>query len=131
MPKNIRSINPTESQIQCAIVEWANNTKAFGWGKPIGDYLFSIPNGGFRNKLEAINLSRQGVKKGVSDLFLAIPWGYEVKHGLWIECKSNKGKLSISQIEWVEKMKILDYGVAIVKSVDEGIQAIKDYLGMK
>jgi len=30
--------------------------------------FFAIPNGGSRNKIEAVNLKREGVKAGVSDL---------------------------------------------------------------
>lgn len=32
--------------------------------------FFAVPNGGSRNKLEAINLKREGVKAGVSDLII-------------------------------------------------------------
>ena len=50
--------------------------------------MFHIPNGGSRNKLEASNLKKQGVKAGVPDLFL--PVGRGSYHGLFIELKSAK-----------------------------------------
>lgn len=134
----MRKIEPSESAIQCAIVEWANATRMPEWGnKKIGDFLFAIPNGGNRSITEAVRLKKEGVKKGVSDLFMAFP----VKerrdridvnfHGLWIEVKSRKGIISKEQAYWLALMEELKYEQYVVKSVDEGIQAIKDYLGMK
>lgn len=127
-----RSIYPSESAIQQAIVEWANNTKiSVGGinGFKIGDFLLAIPNGGYRNKYEALKLKNEGVKAGASDLFLAIPispWC-----GLWGETKSLKGKLSALQREWFGLMEIAGYRVSVFHSIDKGIQAFKDYLGMK
>lgn len=79
--KNLRSVEPTESQIQCAIVEWANNTRYF-FGN-VGDFLIAIKNEGkqrvLKNKKGALfcptgnKYNKEGRKKGVSDLFLAIP----------------------------------------------------------
>jgi hypothetical protein len=139
----IRRIDPTESQIQCAIVEWANVTscKCRHFSNPnnknIGDFLFAIPNGGSRNIAEAVRLKKEGVKKGVTDLFLAIPimrHGYMVDFylscGLWLEAKTKKGKVSTEQKNWMSLMKDVGYPSVIFRSVEEGIQAIKDYLGM-
>lgn len=55
---------------------------------PEVDLMFHIPNGGSRNKLEAANLKRQGVKAGVPDLFLPVSRGGY--HGLFIELKYGK-----------------------------------------
>jgi VRR-NUC domain-containing protein len=104
----------------------------------LGDFLISIPNGGYRHKSEAVRLKKEGLKKGVCDLFLAIP-SYDgiktemnIRRGLWIEVKSKKGKLSNYQKEWIKLMRqYCGYSVSVVRSVDEGIQAIKDYLGMR
>lgn len=131
----IRRIDPTEHQIQCGIVEWANNTKTpYGQNK-IGDFILAIPNGGNRSITEALRLKKEGVKKGVSDLFLAMPvtfnYGEDHGHGLWIEVKSKKGKVSKAQENWAVLMIKSNYECRIVYSVDEGIQAIKDYLGMR
>lgn len=140
----IRSINPTESQIQCAIVEWANHASIrlpspFLSSYRVGSFLFAIPNGGKRSITEGIRLKKEGVKKGVSDLFLAIPMDVVESHhpiiyykcGLWIEVKTKSGKISKEQQNWLIKMFELGYETVFVRSVDEGIQAIKDYLGMK
>lgn len=126
----MRKIEPTEHQIQCAIVEWANHKiiPPYTDGK-IGHLLIAIPNGGYRNKIEAARLKKEGVKAGVSDLFFAFP-AFKF-HGLWIEIKTKKGKLSKEQKNWIELMSFMNYKAVVVYSVDEGIQAIKDYLGLK
>lgn len=133
--KMLRRINPTESQIQCAIVEWANKSVS-PYGGMIGNRLLAIPNGGFRNKFEAKRLKKEGVKAGISDMFLAYPTIMIANNkeiyicGLWLEVKSKKGKVSEVQNNWF--MEIVNhYSFSVVRSVDEGIQAIKDYLGMK
>lgn len=55
---------------------------------PALKYLIHIPNGGFRDKREAAKLKAMGAKTGVSDLFLAKPFGRYA--GLWVELKNLK-----------------------------------------
>jgi hypothetical protein len=131
MTKILRSINPSEHQMQCAIVKYANSLVYKG--RKIGDYLFAIPNGGYRNKFEAKRLKGQGVKAGVSDLFLAIPriGNNIIACGLWMEVKTQKGKITEEQAAWFNRMLDVKYAFIVVRSVDDGIQAIKNYLGIK
>lgn len=144
MNKNLRRINPTEHQIQAAIVEWANLTYIERYGqknngglfvvkRKVGDFLLAIPNGGYRNKREAAKLKKEGVKKGISDLFFAYPQfgrGFFC-HGLWIEIKKKGGRLSDNQVRWFALMNLQGYETKLIDTVEKGIQAIKDYLGMK
>lgn len=126
--KMIRRIDPTESQIQCAIIDWAHTVKVSSYR--LSDFLIKISNEGKRGFFTAKKMKKEGLKKGVSDLFLAFPIrGNAVICGLWLEIKSKKGRLSIPQMEWITLMQIVGYQGEIVFSVDEGIQAIKDYLG--
>ncbi len=128
----MRSVEPSEHEIQCAIVEWANKT--IYPPLRIGNFLFAIPNGGNRRITEAVRLKKEGVKKGVSDLFFAVPMRQQndyIRGGLWVEVKSKKGKVSIDQENWLELMRHMGYCTAVVRGVDEGIQAIKDYLGIR
>ena len=46
-------------------------------------------------------LKRMGVKKGVADFFLALP--QEEFHGLWIELKAGKGRLSKEQEQFLNR----------------------------
>jgi hypothetical protein len=66
---------------------------------------FAIPNGGSRNKLEAINMKREGIKAGVSDLCIILD-----KKVLFIEMKRppkllKSGKLSYAGISVSDKQK--------------------------
>ena len=133
----MRRVNPTEHQIQSAIVEWARNTKIHIHRKaehePISNYLIKIPNEGKRSFFTAKKMKLEGLTRGALDLFLFFPVKSYCHHtcGLWMEVKTGKGKLSESQIIFIERMKWIGYPVVVIRTVDEGIQAIKDYLGVK
>ena len=84
---SLNKILPTEQQEQMKLHQWC---------KLKGLLSFSIPNGGTRHKLEAINLKKEGLTKGVSDYCVVLK---DVV--LFIEMKRQKkvlksGKLSIS-----------------------------------
>jgi hypothetical protein len=71
-------------------------------------------------------LKRMGVKRGVSDFFLAIPSnGY---HGLWLELKVGKGKLSPEQILFIDRKISNGYMAIAVWGFDAAIEVIKSYL---
>lgn len=137
----MRSIEPTEHQIQCAIVEWANNTfvdHPAGRKVCLGSYLIKIPNEGKRSLAYGKKMKKEGLKKGASDLFLAIPLlrsryflDFYFKCGLWLEIKKKGKKPTNEQLEFLENMRSIGYESQFKDSVDEGIQAIKDYLGIR
>lgn len=118
---------PTEHQIQRAIVLWAKlNAPRYGEL----DMLFAIPNGGFRHIGTAMKLKAEGVRSGVPDLFLAVP--STGIHGLFLEVKRGKsGQVSRTQAEWRAQLAHYGYAVSIVRSVDEGISRLKSYLNIK
>lgn len=94
------------------------------------NYFFAIPNGGFRNKREAKNLVLQGVKKGVSDYFLAYPCsGF---FGLWIELKRNYGraKPTEAQKKWISDMISFGYDAKVCWGHQEAYQKIMEYLSI-
>lgn len=97
-----------------------------GTNEKIKSYLFSIPNGGSRNLLEAYNLKLQGLTSGVPDLLFAYP--NKNYHGLWIELKSRKGIISKNQAIVIERLRHVGYLVLICHSVDEAIEGINKYL---
>ena len=71
---------------------------------------------------QGILLKKMGVKPGMADLFIAIP--KNGKSGLWIELKSEKGKLSLEQKEFLSRMTINGY-VAIAAW---GFEAAKEFI---
>lgn len=108
---------------QIAIIQWA-------YHQPIPrDYLIAIPNGGSRHPIEARNLKRQGVKAGVSDLFLAYP--VSPYAGLWIELKRpspHKSNVTTAQATWLERMQQIGYAGYVAYGSVDAIQKINTYL---
>lgn len=87
--------------------------------------IFAIPNGGSRNKLEAMNLKRQGVKAGVPDL--CVPVAKQGYHGLFIEMKYGKGKTSPAQDRWIELLTDNGYLARVCWGADEAINLLQWY----
>lgn len=95
-----------------------------------GPLLIHIPNGGSRkNAYEGWRLKEQGVRAGVSDLFLPVPRnGF---HGLWLEFKAappNNAALSTSQKEWLDLMRGQGYQALHCLGVAAAMEALRSYL---
>ena len=91
--------------------------------------LFAVPNGGSRNKIEASNLKRQGVKAWVSDVVLLMPGsGYA---SLCIEFKTRSGRQSPAQIEFQKQAEKSGNKYVICKSATDAIMAISEYLNIE
>ena len=88
--------------------------------------LHHIPNGGSRNKKEAIKLKRMGVLAGVSDLHLPVAAaGY---HGLYIEMKYGDGRISRSQRTFLVKAAYYNNFCAVCYTSGDAIAIIEAYL---
>ena len=115
---------------QCALMQWARITRHNGG--MIADWLIAIPNGGKRNASEAARMKKQGVKAGVSDLFLALP--SKQFHGLWIEMKAPKtnaspaGKPTQVQLDWLDRMAAAGYAAQLCFGWQAAKDAITEYL---
>jgi len=110
-----------ESRLQAACVQW------FRLQYPVmARLLFAIPNGGSRNPATGAILKREGVIPGVADLMLAIP--SQGEPGLFIEMKTPTGRQSKSQAEFMLCVTEQGYRYRIVRSLDEFIETIKDYM---
>lgn len=99
----------SEADLQKACVAWfdnnINSSQAF---------LFAVPNGGSRHKLEAINLKRQGLRPGVSDLILIVQ-----DNIILLELKFNKGKQSEHQKNFEQVVNALGFNYYIIRSLAE------------
>lgn len=119
-----------EDMEQCALTQWARITRHNGG--MIADWLIAIPNGGKRNASEAARMKKQGVKAGVSDLFLALP--SKQFHGLWIEMKAPKtnaspaGKPTQVQLDWLDRMAAAGYAAQLCFGWQAAKDAITEYL---
>lgn len=91
--------------------------------------LYHVPNGGSRHVVEARHLKASGVKPGVPDICLPVPRG--CWHGLYIELKSETGRLTGQQHGWIESLREYGYFVHVCYGADSAIAAIKSYLRAK
>jgi hypothetical protein len=117
-----RVISHEEADIQA---DFFNKVKLFFPTLP-DKLCFAVPSGGSRHKLEAINLKRQGVKAGISDVIVLIP-----KKGfasLCIEFKTDKGKQSDEQKEFQRQAEMCGSKYVIARSVGSAIETVKEYL---
>lgn len=88
--------------------------------------FYHIPNGGSRNKKEAKNLKRQGVRPGVPDL--CIPVAKRGFHGLYIEMKYGKNKPTDKQLEWLDVLNANGYKAVVCYGFDQAKETIDWYM---
>lgn len=125
----------SEHQAQALVIEWAD------WmvGQCPGlKWLFAVPNGaklpygknkrGGRYAPQAVKLLKEGLRPGVSDLFLPIAChGF---HGLFIEMKVGNNKPTETQLLFLRDMNEQGYLAVVCWGPDQAILTIKCYLGM-
>ncbi len=69
---------------------------------------------------------QMGMKKGVPDLMLPIPMkGY---HGLFIELKTDKGRLSQEQKNWIKALTTFGYKAAVCRGWEEAKDTLEEYI---
>lgn len=118
-----RTAGPSESQEQKALFQWA----ALAEQKyPELRLMHHVPNGGLRDARTAVNLKREGVKRGVPDISLPVPRGKY--HGLYIEMKVGKNKLTKEQQQWFKSLEEEGYATHVCYSWLEAREVIEKYL---
>lgn len=68
----------------------------------------------------------QGMVKGESDLFFAVP--NLTYHGLFIEMKAEGGKATPEQLEYIELMLSLQYEAVVLEGAKAAKEFIADYM---
>ena len=130
---NLRTMRSTEHDIQSALFSWAQLQTAC---YPELALMFAIPNGGKREKQQdrkgrwfsptAQKLKREGVKRGIPDIFL--PCARGGSHGLFIEMKAPDGKVSPEQARVHQLLREEGYAVIVCYSLESAITLITWYL---
>ena len=113
----------SESAEQQALFTWAGLASA---AVPELRLLHAIPNGGLRTKTTAARLKKEGLKPGVPDILLPIArhgW-----HGLYIELKYGKGRVSESQRWWHDELTNQRYAVFVCWGWEAAKKTILAYL---
>lgn len=124
----------TEHAQQVALFMWAaQNREKY----PQLEWMFAVPNGGERNVAVAARLKAEGVRSGVSDIFLPAPGytaGFVVAFGLFIEMKKPKsegkaaGRESENQAKFGAHVTTQGYRYVVCYSFQEARDAIIEYL---
>ncbi len=115
-----------EDVIQEQLLSWAR-IQRFNDGK-VADWLHHSPNGGSRHILEAAKFKRMGVKAGFPDLFCYRPMGDW--HGLFVELKAAKGRVSEAQKDMLAMLESEGYCVKVCYGFEQAKREICKYLGL-
>lgn len=108
-------------------IEHINIVNWFNYNFPeLADDLHHFANERRCSIQQGRTLKRMGVKRGVADFFLALPCGGY--HGLWIELKVGKGKLSSEQIKFLDRKTTRGYLAVPVWGFDAAKEIINTYL---
>lgn len=110
--------------------EYAECVTLWDWMiiKGLATYSFHIPNESKRSKYAGGRLKRIGMRAGVSDYFIAIPRGSY--HGLWLEIKVGKNKLTQQQEFFFFDMQMQHYCCRVAYGFDEAKAYIESYLAL-
>ena len=128
--KEPRARRPRRDEEHNEQVVFFNRIRSLALNEPryvvAADRTYAIPNGGGRSKREAGRLKAEGVRSGVSDVFLSLPAGGA--HGLYIEMKSLTGYASREQKDWIAESERLGYAAACCRGADEAMRVWRDYV---
>ena len=107
----------SEDQIQAKFYQEAYNTIP-----QVRGLLFSVPNGGTRNVIEAQKLKATGLTPGIPDIICLLngPIGFEFK--------TDTGKLSPAQVRIHEIWSRAGIPVHVVRSSDEAMKILKSHI---
>lgn len=120
---NMKYAMRSEDTEQINVIQWAGwNTNRY----PELKWLHHCPNGGSRNRAEAVKLKQMGVKAGVSDLCL--PYQKGIYCGLYIEMKYGNNRQQDTQKEFLADMAAAGHFVATCYSAEEAIKVIEEYV---
>ena len=113
----------TEADEQKAVIQWCILMEK-RW--PELEYLYHVPNGGSRNRIEAANLKEEGVKAGVPDLELPAARGNYT--GLHIELKHGNNKVTADQDRFLKALRRMGRCAVVCYEAEPAIQVISEYM---
>ena len=113
----------SEHDHQANLFSWAALTRV---KYPELALLYAIPNAAKRSMKLAAIMKAEGLKSGVPDVCL--PVARQGFNALYIEMKSEKGKLKASQEVWLKMLNQAGNKAVVCRSFDEAKAAIEEYL---
>ena len=122
--KRLKNGEIAEETIHKIVMEWASINPVT---KPYHSLFLHYPNSGKRTLHYGKLLKDMGMRKGVVDLFIAVPRrGFG---GAWIELKSENGVLGPEQKLFLEQVATQNFYAAVCWSIDQAIETISWYFG--
>ena len=110
-----------ESLIQMAVIRWYRLQYPHLEGLLVG-----YPAGIHLGMTARVRAKAMGLKAGMPDLMLFVP--RKESHGLFLELKTQTGKLSKVQKEYHETLRSQLYTIVTCHSFEEAIDEIRRYL---
>ncbi len=118
----------TELQHQQMVIKWSQQLPVRQM-YPELKMLYHVPNERKCNAIQGKMLKLAGVKSGIPDLTLPVARGQY--HGLYIEMKADKGKISENQKWWINELKKQNYLAIVCYGWEEAVECLKGYLQLK
>lgn len=127
---------PSEHSQQCAVFAWAAMHRA---EHPALRWMYSVPNGGDRDRVTAGRMKAEGVRKGISDICLPTARGQY--HGLYLELKVKgrenetengvlTGGCSQEQMQFTAFANEEGYAAIVAYGWEHAVRVIAGYLGL-
>jgi len=114
----------TEDELQISCFEWIELMRP---AHPILEWVIHVPNGGKRPRGAAGKLKAMGVKPGVLDVLLPLP--YNGWSGLAIEMKVGKNTTTEQQDDWLQVMGASGYYTAVCYTLEDFMAHVNRFLG--
>ena len=99
--------------------EHLEQVRAVAWFRKTfpGVRIFAIPNGEQRSRATGARLKAEGASAGVPDLFVPA-WR------LWVEMKTETGRLSPAQRDWIAYLESIGHTVLVCYGFDDAREKI-------
>lgn len=111
----------TESLIQQHFMQWLKLQYP-----SVFEVTASFPNEGRRSFKNASRMKAEGLKKGMPDIGIFYPTSKH--HGMFIEFKSAKGRLSETQCYRIELLVALGYYCCVCWTLETAQEEVRKYL---
>ena len=102
-----------EDIIQSEIYKWYHNKFCTKLSKT-KHIIFSVPNGAFVSKIQAMKLKATGLMAGVSDLIIL-----RQNEAIFVEVKTDVGRQSDKQKSFQEQVESLGFRYILVRSLED------------
>lgn len=124
-PKYLKDGSLAEITIQKMILAWVS---VHPYLKKYKGHFLHFANEGKRSSHYANMLKSIGMRKGASDLMIAVP--VKLYPGAWMEVKSAGGTITKEQEQFLSDMASVGYYTCVCYSLDEGIRHINHYFDL-